>query len=214
MRLTEDDVKFIFQRNLHQDFIRATIECFDKYAESFNINRNIDFVRFMAQAVSEIQFVKLNNKRYPRTSENLNFSDEVLFHFSRYWREHKEELKEVRKLPKLQQQAIIINKWYPDGVDFIGHGAFMVTGRDNTIKCLKHIEDKTSIQCFRNNDIDWYLFQRLDIFWLLGFAYWDIHKMYECKNTNECTNIINRGLPKKYKKKRVKIALRLLKRFG
>jgi len=221
MILTKESVRAVFGLNLHEDFINSTIYVFDKYAKLFKITRKIDFVRFMAQAKSEIQFITKEWKRYPRTEENLNFSDSTLFKLSRYWRSNKEELKEVRELSKKKQTTIIMNKWYNgrngnragsnDGRLFVGHGAYMVTGRGNTIKCLKLIEERTDIKCFdKNGEVDFHLFQRLDIFWLLGFAYWELNKMYECKNSFECTNIVNSGLPDDDKRKRVKIAVSLL----
>jgi len=222
MNITKKILNKVFGYNLHPLFIVSAEETFLNYAQDFNIKRDIDYIRFLAQAKHEIQFILKDWKRYPRLEENLNFSDRTLYRYSSYWRANKEELKELRKQPLSEQYRVIFNKWYNgrmgnrvdtnDGRTFVGHGSLMITGRANTIKCLKHIEEKTNIVCFDvDGKVNHSLFQRLDIFWLLGFAYWNLNGLHKCRGTDCVTNKVNKGLPKKDKDRRLKTAIYLKK---
>ena len=220
-QLQLSDFELLFGKNLNVDFASISLSTLNKYAKKFKINRRINMIRFMAQCKHEIQFLNTPYGRVPRLEENLNFRDEILILLSAYWRNHQKKLQEVRKLPKKEQIKIIMNRWYNravsgnrigsnDGRLYVGHGALMVTGRYNTIKCLKHIENVTGIKCLDEHSEPLNgVFKRYDIFWLLGMAFWDLNRMLGCSGTDDCTDIVNGGLPEKFKEERLATAIRL-----
>lgn len=209
-KVTELELTVVFGSQLNEDFVRDSLQVLNTYRLDFGLSKRIDMVRFFAQCYHEMGFIHTSKGRVPRLEENLNFSDKTLFRLSRYWRTHKDELAEVRKLGLQEQKRIIIDRWYMDGYDWIGHGCLMVTGKKNTIECLELIEKVTKeplLTC-DNAPIDG-IFERYDIFWLLGMAYWRLMGGYTCTKTLDCTNMINRGLPKREKEVRTRTANRL-----
>ena len=219
MNLKNKDIEMVFGNDIDKAFEEITILTLNQFAKKFNMGRRIDIIRFLSQCKHEIQFVTKDCKKIPRLEENLNFKDKTLILLSSFWRTHQKKLEEVRKLPKKEQFKIIMNGWYngrmgnridtDDGRIYVGHGCLMVTGRTTTLKCLRHIEKVTGIECLNGDTPIDGIFQRYDIFWLLGMAYWDLNKMYECSNTKECTNIVNRGLPQDIKTMRLQTAISL-----
>jgi len=208
--ITEQELTTVFGDGLDQQFVNDTVIVLNEYRLYFGVSKRIDIVRFFAQCYHETSFYQTHTGMKPRLEENLNFSDETLFRLSRYWRTHREELAEVRKMGVLEQRKAIINRWYKDGYDWIGHGCLMVTGKENTIKCLEMIElaiKEPLLTCDESPKDG--VFERYDIFWLLGLAYWRLMGGYTCNKTMDCTNKINRGLPMREKKARVRTANRL-----
>jgi len=208
--LTEDILVEVFGKGLNKDFIEESILVVNTYRLFFGLSKRIDMIRFLAQVKHEAIFVDTKEGRVPMLEENLNFSDKRLFELSSYWRKHKKELKKVRKLGIEEQKRAIVDKWYKDGYDWVGHGCLMVTGKENTIKCLKLIEQVTQEKLLTDDKRPKQgIFKRFDIWWLLGMAYWRINHLYACNGSLECTNRINNGLPTKDKHERVRTAVKL-----
>ncbi len=208
--LTKEILEQVFGEGLNEAFMEESILTVNAYRLNLGLSKRIDMIRFLAQVKHEAIFVDTKEGRIPMLEENLNFSDKTLFKLSSYWREHKKELKEVRKLGAEEQKKIIVDKWYKDGYDWIGHGCLMVTGKENTIKCLELIERITKEKLLTEDKRPKQgIFKRFDIWWLLGIAYWRINHMYACRGSLECVNKINNGLPLKDKHERVKTAIEL-----
>ena len=208
--LTEEILEQVFGAGLNKTFIEESILSVNTYRLYFGLSKRIDMVRFLAQVKHEAIFIDTKEGRVPMLEENLNFSDKTLFKLSKYWREHKKELKEVRKLGKEEQKRVIVDKWYKDGYDWVGHGCLMVTGKENTIKCLELIERVTQEKLLTDDKRPKQgIFERFDVWWLLGMAYWRINHLYACYGSMECVNRINSGLPLKDKRERVKTAVEL-----
>lgn len=215
-KIAYNDIEIVFGINLEEQFLKVTVDTLNKYASDFNIDRRIDMVGFLTQCKHEIQFIGTFNKK-PRLEENLNFKDKTLLLLSYFWRTHQPLLKKVRRIPKKEQFRIIMNRWYNgrmgnrvglnDGRTYVGHGSIMVTGRDNTLECLRQ---KTDIVCLNaiGEPLDG-IFERYDIFWLLGLAYWNLNKMFLCRNTNDCTKKVNRGLPQEFWDMRLATAIEI-----
>ena len=208
--VTELELTQVFGRGLSPAFVEQSILTINRYRLFFGLSKRIDMVRFFAQVKHEAQFIKGKDGRIPRLEENLNFSDGTLFRLSKYWREHKEELKKVRKFGKQEQKEAIINKWYKDGYEWVGHGCLMVTGKINTIRGLELIEKVTNERLLTDDKRPKKgIFERFDIWWLLGMAYWRLNHMYACSSSLECVNKVNNGIPMQDKIDRVRTAVRL-----
>lgn len=218
--VTPEILEQVWGKGLNKAFIDQTCLTINTYRLNFGLSKRIDLVRFFAQCYHEIQFIKGKDGRIPRMQENLNFSDKVLVRLSKYWRENKKELKEVRKLGKQEAQRVIMNKWYngrmgnrvgtDDGYTYVGHGALMITGRDNHQRVLQAIEQYAGVKVLTDDGEPIHgVFERFDVFWLMGMAYWRLMGGYTCNSTLECTNKVNRGLPAKEKQERTQTAVRL-----
>ena len=208
--LTEEILREVFGDGLSKAFIEESILTVNAYRLYLGLSKRIDMIRFLAQVKHEAIFIDTKEGRVPLLEEDLNFSDKRLFELSSYWRKHKKELKEVRKLEPEEQKRVIVDKWYKDGYDYIGHGCLMVTGKENTIKALELIERVTNESLLTDDKRPKKgIFERFGMWWLLGMAYWRINHLYACRGSLECTNRINSGLPLKDKHERVRTAVKL-----
>lgn len=215
--------KIFRNRSLDADFIIEFRRLLSLYGNSFHLSETRELTEFLAQVKNELG-VKYRGKVVLR--ENLNYSKKRLKLFSSYFRNHPDELERVFKLPKYKRVKEIANIWYADknrpkrlrlgntddgdGWLYRGAGILQVTGKEQTVKLLKYLEEKLGIRLLDDNNRAYE--KELDsntIGILLGFAYWDYHKLYEAGSTEFITRLINPGLPKAEVAKRVSDAVRI-----
>ena len=217
MQISINILKNIFKRNnIDYEFLRLFSFMLEHFAPIFNIKTLDDYARFLGNVYFEVGFYK-NGKL--RIRENLNYSAKRLAIVSRRFRHNKDLLNKAMSLKGIEKQKFIANNWYGygrkakilgninpnDGFKYRGQGLLQITGRYNHIKVFKNIEEKLNIKVFDDNgDV---LDSLLNSYFgaiISAFSFWDIKKIYNCKDDLCSINRINSGLPKIFKEQRLK----------
>jgi len=225
MKVSKKLLRKVYGKRVEKRFIQTLKDTINLYGEEFGITTDKHLARFLAQTKHEM-FIKKNGT--VRLRENLNYREPVLKRFSRTFRNNPKLMANAMKLRGIEKQKYIAMNWYGkgnkarvlgnlkpiDGWKYRGSGIFQLTGRSNTIRVYKIIEDKTGIVCF-NDDGDVYpsLLNSYIGGVLSAMGFWYMTKMYECKNTKCIIRKINSGLPKKEKKERLYTTISVLNKI-
>jgi len=219
LEVNEEKIKKIFPRANH-DFIIIFTWAINNMAKKAGIDSCKKLAMFLANVKHEVGFRK-NGK--PIIRESLNYRREVLVRLSKRFRHNPSLLNKAMSLKGKEKQKFIAMNWYGygkkakilgnkepiDGWRYRGFGLLQITGRRNHEKVFRHIEELYNIKCFDENGEILKSMYSITGAILSAFAFWDLY-VKEC-NIMKCTiNKINRGLPDKYKQKRIKTYKKIL----
>ncbi len=216
MDISHEDMIKIFQRNnLSTEFTIKFNQALYEFGDSFKIDSDLRTVRFLTQSKHETLF---RSDGSPRLRESMWYKDSTLKRLSKYFRKNQLHRKSLTSnISNIKSRMEIANYWYGnrmgnggprtgDGWKYRGAGMLQSTGKDTIRKDAIVVYDMTGYDVFDENDE---LKDTYETFIYLGMAYWFRNKCYECNGTNCVTNIINPGLPKRYKMERLNTAIRI-----